>query len=230
MHISAMNYAKLFFDTYFTKDDTPVIVDVGSQDVNGSLRIVAPPNCRYIGLDFAPGKGVDLILEDPYQFPLEDGVADAVVSSSCLEHSQMFWLTVLEAFRILKPGGLLYINVPSNGSYHRYPTDNWRFYPDAGIALNTWLKRSGHNSTLLESFIGRQDRDQWNDFVAVFLKDKTFSAKFSGRICQSAPNLTNVHIDDSTDPINFMEPNQDMRRMNYLLTNLKRLGQALGEI
>ena len=30
---------------------------------------------------------------------------------------------------------LFYLNAPSNGEFHRYPVDCWRFYPDAGGAL-----------------------------------------------------------------------------------------------
>ena len=58
--------------------------------------------------------------------------------------------------RILRPGGLLYINVPSNGDFHRYPLDCWRFYPDAGVALVRWAGRRGIEIELVESFIGRE--------------------------------------------------------------------------
>ena len=59
-----------------------------------------------------------------------------------------------EALRVLKPTGLLYINAPSNGAYHRYPVDCWRFYPDSGVALQNWGNRSGYECALLEFFIG----------------------------------------------------------------------------
>jgi SAM-dependent methyltransferase len=121
------------------------IVDIGSQDVNGSLRSVAPPNNKYIGVDFVEAKGVDVVITDPYSLPFEDESVDAVVSSSCFEHSEFFWLLFNEALRILKPTGLLYINVPSNGQFHRYPVDCWRFYPDSGVALQNWGKRSGYS-------------------------------------------------------------------------------------
>ena len=60
MHDTAMIYGKHFFSTYL-KDATGLkIVDIGAQDVNGSLRTVAPMNNEYIGVDFAEGKGVDV--------------------------------------------------------------------------------------------------------------------------------------------------------------------------
>ncbi|MFL5257242.1 MAG: methyltransferase domain-containing protein, partial [Rhodopila sp.] len=87
--------------------------------------------------------------------PLASGVADAVVTSSAFEHDVCFWDTFLELVRILRPGGLLYVNVPSNGAFHRYPLDCWRFYPDAGVALARWACRRGLQIALVESFIGQ---------------------------------------------------------------------------
>lgn len=50
-------------------------------------------------------------------------------------------MTFLEYARVIKPGGMIYINAPSNGDYHRYPDDNWRFYPDCGRVLKNGLRR-----------------------------------------------------------------------------------------
>ena len=148
---------------------------------------------------------------------MQDAHADIVVSSSCFEHAQFFWLTFLEALRILKPDGVLYINVPSNGSYHRHPTDNWRFYPDAGLALVAWAQRSGYDTVLLESFIGAQDGEIWNDFVGVFLKDQRFVSKYPDRIHALSPNSTNVIVHGAARIEKLAEYPQDIRRVNYLL-------------
>ena len=105
------------------------IVEIGSQDVNGSIRPTFGPDVNYVGVDFANAAGVDVVLSDPYSFPFQDNEIDVVVSSSCFEHSEFFWLTFLEAVRIVRPGGLIYLNAPSNGPFHQYPVDCWRFYP-----------------------------------------------------------------------------------------------------
>jgi glycosyltransferase involved in cell wall biosynthesis/SAM-dependent methyltransferase len=191
MHDTAMKIGKAFFDTYLKDAKGLTIVDIGSQDVNGSLRSVAPLNNKYIGVDFVEGKGVDIIITDPYALPFEDNSADVVVCSSCFEHSEFFWVLFNEIQRILKPDGLFYLNVPSNGMFHRYPVDCWRFYPDSGIALQNWGRRSGYSTTLLESFIGNQEKDGWNDFVAVFIKDGAFVYKYHDRIQTRFDNYTN---------------------------------------
>ena len=191
MHDTAMEIGKAFFDTYL-KTDTPLtIVDVGAQDVNGSLRSVAPNHHKYIGLDFVDGKGVDVVITDPYNLPLESNSVDVVVCSSCFEHSEFFWLLFIEIQRILKPEGLFYLNAPSNGMFHRYPVDCWRFYPDSGVALQNWGRRNGYNTALLESFTGQQKQGVWNDFVAVFLKDFQFLDKHKDRIQPAYNQFTN---------------------------------------
>jgi SAM-dependent methyltransferase len=223
MHPEALTHARLFFETYLAQASAPVIVDIGSQNVNGSLRDVAPAHSKYIGLDFAAGSGVDIVLDDPYRFPLDDNLADAVVTSSCFEHCQFFWMTFLEAMRVAKPDGLLYINVPSAGIYHRYPTDNWRFYPDAGLALTAWGQFSGYDPSLLESFIGWQNQTKSNDFVAVILKDKRFAARHTARMYTKALNPTNVLVDDAADPERGVAIAQDERRWTFLNQGLRSI-------
>ena len=191
MHISALKFGQLFFSTYLESRTGAKIVDVGSLDVNGSLRSLAPRANTYIGIDFAPGAGVDVVIDNPYKLPFDDNEIDVVVSSSCFEHAEFFWLLFCEIQRILKPDGLCYINAPSNGPFHRYPVDCWRFYPDAGSALQRWANREGYNTELLESFVGEQDVAPWNDFVAVFVKDAGFKGQYPSRIQDQICNFRN---------------------------------------
>ena len=170
MHPSAMTLGKLVFEHYVHSPEQ-VIVEIGSQLVNGGLRDIAPPHNRYIGLDFVSGPGVDLVLDDPYRYPLEDNTADLVVSSSVFEHAEFFWLSFLEALRILKDGGVLYLNVPACGYFHRFPQDCWRFYPDAANALCRWGRRSGYSVSLLETFTANIEKGVLlNDVVMLFVK------------------------------------------------------------
>ena len=191
MHPSALKNAKLFFETYSPSFVSGNILEIGSQNVNGSVRDVAPKQMSYIGVDFVNGKGVDIVINDPYKLPFEDGSFDIIVSSSCFEHSEMFWLLFLDAIRLLKPNGLLYINAPSNSDFHRYPVDCWRFYPDSGQALVTWGKYNGFHPALLESFISKKIRGTWNDYVAVFIRDESFVESHKNRIIDTHKSFSN---------------------------------------
>jgi len=172
MHRSALISGKKFFDKYV---QSGTIVEIGSQEVvpaQGSLRQVASPNCKYIGLDCSAGIGVDIVTDDSYVLPLENNYADVVVSSSAFEHMELFWVMFLEMARVVKSGGYIYINSPSNGYVHRHPVDCWRFYPDAGNALTKWAVRNGYDLELVETYIGAPDEDiaHWEDWVSIWKK------------------------------------------------------------
>ncbi len=229
MHDTAMEYGSAFFKTYLDNAKNLTIVDVGAQDVNGSLRSVATPNNNYIGVDFVKGRGIDVIITDPYALPFEDESVDVVVSSSCFEHSEFFWLLFNETLRILKPTGLLYLNVPSNGAFHRYPVDSWRFYPDSGVALQNWGNKSGYPCALLESFIGTKKKDIWNDFVGVFIKDDKHSDQYPNRIQSSLSTFTNGRLYKSENIINHTETPEDQRSHQKLLKMVHAINRILKE-
>lgn len=180
MHDSAYRNAKLFFCTYAEHKASARVIEIGSQDVNGTIRTTAPQHFEYVGVDYQVGKGVDVVLQDQYVFPFEDETFDILVSSSCLEHSAMFWLTWLEMLRVIKPNGLIYLNVPSAGQYHGYPVDCWRFQSDADGGLIQWALRHGYKPCLLESYVDQEG--PWHDWVGVFCKTWEGSNEYQKRI------------------------------------------------
>jgi SAM-dependent methyltransferase len=202
MHKTALDNGKLFFDVYLKGSSGLKVIDIGAQDVNGSLRQFCPKSNMYIGVDFIDAKGVDVVISDPNELPFENDSIDICVSSSCFEHSEFFWLTFNEIMRVLKPSGLFYLNAPSKGAFHRYPVDCWRFYPDSGIALQNWGRRSGLNTALLESFTDIQKQSAWNDFIAVFVKDESFSTSYPNRMLAQCNKFANGMIYGSDELIN----------------------------
>ncbi len=216
MHLTAMSNGKLFFDTYVSQLGEVSVVDIGAQDVNGSLREVCPQNAKYIGVDFVNGKGVDVVLTDPYSLPFENNSVDVVVSNSCFEHSEMFWVLFLEILRMLKPKGLFYLNAPSNGRFHRYPVDCWRFYPDCGNALITWAKRSSINAALLESYVSYQKREEWNDFVGVFVKDVGSASLHQKRMLHKFKDFYNGIVTGHDGFLNFKELPEDLLKIQII--------------
>jgi SAM-dependent methyltransferase len=192
MHDSALLHGRLFFESYLPHVSCEQkIVDIGAQNVNGSLRQFSPQMAKYIGVDFVAGPGVDVILEDPYHLPFEDNSIDAIVCSSCFEHSEFFWLLFNDILRVLVATGLCYLNMPSNGPFHRYPVDCWRFYPDSGVALEKWGFHSGYNPALLESFLAHPLKDGWRDFVAVFVKESAHANRYPNRIQNQISSFEN---------------------------------------
>lgn len=186
MHESAYITGKHFFDLYTT--ETSKILEIGSQNVNGSLRDHSKSK-DYTGVDFVKGNGVDVVLDDPYKYPFESNTFDVVVTSSCFEHSEMFWLSFLECLRVLKPSGIIYCNAPAaKMSYHRYPVDCWRFMPDAAKGLQTWANYNEIPAKVLETFIVAPNTGCY-DWCSVFIKDKKYMYNYPARMIDSMPIL-----------------------------------------
>lgn len=175
MHQSSMDKMAYFRQKYLAsrEGESLTVVDIGSQDVNGTYRtLFVPPKWRYVGVDQAPGKNVDLVLDDPYKFrSMASSSVDVIVSGQTFEHVEFFWITMLEIARILKPGGLCCLVVPSSGPQHRFPVDCWRFYPDGLKALARYA-----GLEVIEVFVDDKSRSytdsshEWNDAVMVCSK------------------------------------------------------------
>ncbi len=163
MHPSADLIGGKFLSLY--GKGTESVLDVGSLDLNGSLKHHVPVGCSYVGVDMSAGPNVDIVLEDPHVFPFPDRRFGLVISTSCFEHDSAFWLTFKEMARVCRDDGFIYISAPTNGPVHRHPLDCWRFYPDAGLVLAKW-----GSVTLVDSFVHPPVGDVWVDFVAVFGK------------------------------------------------------------
>ena len=156
MHPSSFDKMAAFRRDYLDarRDEPLVIVDLGSNDINGSYRpLFAQPAWTYKGVDVVPGENVDVVLKSPYHWR-EIGTAsvDVVISGQTFEHTEFFWETMLEIARVLKPHGLCCIIAPSSGPVHRFPIDCWRFYPDG---LRAVARYAG-----LEAL---EARTQWTD-------------------------------------------------------------------
>jgi SAM-dependent methyltransferase len=211
MHQSAINSFITFQKNYLDpKSERIKVVEIGSKSVNANIKNLLNKNTDYRGLDIESGDNVDLVLKDPYKFPIEDSSVDIVISISVFEHTEFFWLTYLEILRILKPSGLFFLNAPSNSKYHRHSTDNWRFYPDSIIALEKWGRQNNYKPKVLEHYTNHENgRDTWNDYISVTIKDENYKDKFTKRILDNKKNYTNGRKDNSENILNFQEFPQD---------------------
>jgi SAM-dependent methyltransferase len=150
------------------------VLDVGSSDVNGTYRpLFRDPQWDYVGLDTSPGPGVDLIVPRTYRWrEIASRSFDVVISGQTFEHIEFIWVSVLEVARVLCPGGIFILIVPSSGPEHRYPLDCWRFYPDGLKALAHWADLDVIEARTYwedEGWPG-PDGDQWHDSVLVARK------------------------------------------------------------
>ena len=124
------NYLYREFDVnpYELLPDGAVIYDIGSKDASGSYAFGDPPaGSKVVCVDIAAGPGVDLVADAHDLNMVPDNSVDCVISISTFEHLRYPQKAIKEVFRILKPGGVIYLNVPFVFPYHADPDDFYRF-------------------------------------------------------------------------------------------------------
>jgi hypothetical protein len=110
------------------------VLEVGSQDVNGSVRplVTGMWPASYLGVDQAPGQGVDEVRNvDDLEATYGPGKFDLVITTEMLEHVRDWRAAVMNLKAMAAAGGLLLVTTRSVGfPYHAYPEDHWRYELD----------------------------------------------------------------------------------------------------
>ena len=95
-----------------------VILNLGSGRTSYGLRVV--------NLDIGPFSNVDVVAIGE-RLPVADASLDAVITQGVLEHVPDLPATLAEIDRVLRPGGLVYHEIPFIQGFHGSPTDYRRF-------------------------------------------------------------------------------------------------------
>jgi len=66
---------------------------------------------------------------------------------------------------------------------------------------------------LLESFIGRQDGECWNDFVAVFARSSAAASAYPGRIVDAKPDFANAVVHGREGFLNPRQLTEDQEKL-----------------
>jgi SAM-dependent methyltransferase len=89
-------------------------IEIGSCDVNGTLRGTFAGAHAYVGVDLEQGPGVDLVAFG-HEVDESDGAFDVAVSGSCFEHDPHWRDTFSNMVRLTRPGGLVAFTCASKG-------------------------------------------------------------------------------------------------------------------
>src|SRR6266540_1672565 len=106
-----------------------VVLEVGSYDVNGSVRpLLEPYVASWIGVDATPGPRVDEVVNCDHLIERFGGDSfGVVVSTEMLEHVRDWQGCLFNLLTVVASGGLLLVTTRSEGfPYHPFPEDNWR--------------------------------------------------------------------------------------------------------
>ena len=141
MHRSAYEAMRNAVDTFVPTEGHLAVVDFGSHTTAKRIeeqllhqRLLGERDFTMTSVDVRGGPNVDLVMKKPYRVPLRSRSVDVVMSGQVFEHIPFFWASILEIARLLKPGGVFLMSVPSRGHVHT-SVDCWRYYPDGIRAM-----------------------------------------------------------------------------------------------
>lgn len=111
------------------------VVEIGShqlQDGGNSWQDLRPffIGKKYIGCDIQPGPGVDRV-EDVTKLSFQDRSIGTVIMVSTIEHVFGVFDAFHEIDRVLSNRGAIVVTSHMDCGIHAYPSDYWRFTPEA---------------------------------------------------------------------------------------------------
>lgn len=134
MHKSVYNFVNRVASEFSLTDEKKTILEIGSLDINGSVRPIF--SGKYTGLDMQDGQGVDVVMNanDAAAWVTNFGKRkfDVIINSEAMEHDLCFWKTWENAVKYLKKDGLYIVTTRGIGfHYHPFPSDYYRFTTDS---------------------------------------------------------------------------------------------------
>lgn len=119
------------------------VLDIGCGHMPYRSLVLTEPSRaeKYIGVDLKINIYRKPDLEwDGVTLPLDSNSVDIALATELFEHCPAPEIVMKEAFRVLKPGGLLFFTVPFLWPLHDVPHDEYRYTP---FALERHLRDSG---------------------------------------------------------------------------------------
>jgi hypothetical protein len=174
MHASVHQFFRDYTKPEMFKGKT--IIEVGSYDVNGSVRdaVEASKPKSYLGVDFIAGPRVDQVI-DAVDLVKEFGKNsfDVVISTEMLEHAE-HWRVCVNNMKDLTKDLLIITTRGPGFPLHSYPHDWWRYTPenfadmfaDFDIEINMHDTDPTHPGVF---FIGRKTRRKRVDLSKIDL-------------------------------------------------------------
>jgi len=118
------------------------ILEIGSREVTGKSGARKNfSNASYIGFDLYPGNNVDVV-GDAHKlssyFAGEEKF-DIIYSSSCFEHFAMPWVVAIEISKLLKVGGIVFVETHFSFASHER---TWHFFQFSDMALRALFSKA----------------------------------------------------------------------------------------
>ncbi len=111
------------------------ILEIGSREVTGESDARANfSKAEYVGFDFYPGRNVDVVgdVHKLSSYFKEGEQFDIIYSCACFEHFALPWIVATEIAKMLKVGGIVFVETHFSFVAHQRP---WNFFQFSDMGL-----------------------------------------------------------------------------------------------
>jgi len=179
------------------------LLDIGCGYMPYRSLVLASPSqvVKYIGLDLwgTTYKRPDLTW-DGETIPLLEKSIDCALATELFDHCPDPERVMREAFRVLRPGGLLFFTVPFLWPLHDVPKDEYRLTP---FALERCLRRAGFDAITLKGLGG------WDaslaQMIGLWVRRRPLSSRKRAILSRLAVPLVRYLSAWDTAPTEFVE-------------------------
>jgi SAM-dependent methyltransferase len=172
------------------------VLEIGSYDVNGTVRGQFGASREYVGVDLTNGPGVDRVVLG-HEVDEEDGSFDVTLSGECFEHDPHWRQTFTNMVRLTRPAGLVTFTCASMGR------------PEHGTARTDPAMSPGTRAVGLDYYrnLGEDDfadlpLDEWFDAYRFWYLPTSLDLYFAG-----------VRAGDSARPRASLPDDADVERL-----------------
>ena len=212
--VSHKNWQSYLFETGNKKGMR--ILEIGSREVTGqSIARKGFSNAEYIGFDFYPGDNVDVVgdvhkLSSYFQ---KDEKFDIIYSSACFEHFAMPWIVAIEIAKLLKVGGIVFVETHFSFSSHERP---WHFFQFSDMALKTLFSKA-LGFECIESGLSNPIVGRFSSLADDYLKNKPVTglychSEYLGKKIREVENFSWESLDliDVVGETKYPEPKNEI--------------------
>lgn len=163
MHVEAYDWVAESFRGW--RDTHPgveyKVLEIGSLDINGSVRPLFEDAEYYIGIDMQEGPGVDLVADAAYLTTPD--LMDVIVCCEVFEHA-IEWRKIVEmSYNNLNKGGMFIGTCAGEGRFphsaiDEKPIRDWEYYANIGARDMRWTLERAHFEYIMVDVINNDVR------------------------------------------------------------------------
>lgn len=226
-------HAKEFVDAYLSRLDTskPIAVEFRTPGTTETLRHLIPDNFKFHDQQLASSSQTAPEGGSFFKSSLKNNRADVVFLLVGISDNAGLWHAYLEALRILKKDGLLYLRFTDTAHLQRM-VSNARTAAEKETKRRSSQSQQQINPIILETYLVAKSEDEVQltaplSAVAIAVKDRQCASRFTERISDwhaSGDHILASGHNLASDP---MEQDSRLGLLTSLATNIENFAEHL---